>query len=50
MNEKEYIEAIKEVKLIEAIEPGVLESALLIEINFSNGSLVEFVSYSIVFG
>ena len=26
MNEKGYIEAIKETKLVEAIEPGVVES------------------------
>lgn len=26
MNEKEFIEVIKETKLVETIEPGVLES------------------------
>jgi len=28
VNEKEFIEVVKETKLIEAIEPGVLESLL----------------------
>jgi hypothetical protein len=31
LNEMEYLEAIKETKLVETIEPGVLESTSLIE-------------------
>jgi hypothetical protein len=50
-NEIEFIEALKDTKLIEAIEPGVLESiSYCLRRRLLIFSLVEFLPYSDVFG
>lgn len=49
--EKEYIETIKDTKLIEAIDPGVLESSFLYQLYTADlVSLVDFIPYPDVFG